>query len=113
MIGFDNIELSMELLNHRPEAIDQISSYLRGQKDVQSLSSFQSNGRSKGKQKEGVISCTFYAAPIERVPTVNPNILDPEEARRRMEETLRANAERPLYSGTAVSTQEPGREMHS
>ena len=30
-------------------------------------------------------------------------VLDPEEAKRRIEETLRANAERPLFSGTAVS----------
>ena len=29
-------------------------------------------------------------------------VLNPEEAKRRIEETLRANAERPLFSGTAV-----------
>ena len=36
-------------------------------------------------------------------PSFHLDQLDPAEARRRMEEALRANAERPLFTGTAVS----------
>lgn len=57
MIGLDNIELSMELLNHRQEAVQQISEYLHGSRHLaQSMppaQSVQVNGRSKGKQREG------------------------------------------------------------
>ncbi|KAI0660865.1 Sec63-domain-containing protein [Cubamyces menziesii] len=89
MIGFDNIELSMQLLAKRQDAVRELSDYLQGGQSNASRPSepVQTNGRSKGKQKEDT---SFHL-----------DQLDPAEARRRMEEALRANAERPLFTGTA------------
>ena len=55
MIGFDNIELSMQLLAKRQEAVRELSGYLQGGQLKASKPSepVQPNGRSKGKQKEG------------------------------------------------------------
>lgn len=54
-VGFDNIELSMELLEKRQEAVQQISAYLHGRMQSTQLpaQTIQANGRSKGKQREG------------------------------------------------------------
>lgn len=51
LVGFDNIDLSMQLLANRHEAAQQISVYLQGtpQDPAPSLV----NGRGKGKGKEG------------------------------------------------------------
>ncbi|KAL7282501.1 hypothetical protein ACG7TL_003972 [Trametes sanguinea] len=65
MIGFDNIELAMQLLAKRQEAVRELTTYLQGDASSQ----------------------------VDQ--------LDPAEARRRMEEALRANAERPLFTGIA------------
>ncbi|RPD67035.1 Sec63-domain-containing protein [Lentinus tigrinus ALCF2SS1-7] len=90
-IGFDNIELSMELLEKRQEAVEEISAYLhaseRSAQSTAPVHTVQVNGRNKGKQREAASS--------------GLDSLDPDEARRRMEEALRANAERPLFTGTA------------
>ncbi|KAI0774394.1 Sec63-domain-containing protein [Fomes fomentarius] len=89
LIGFDNIELSVQLLEKRKEAAEQISAYLHDRMKPSQLPLVaQVNGRGKGKQREVV------------------GVLDPEEARRRVEETLRANAERPLFTGIAHDTPE-------
>ncbi|KAI0335591.1 Sec63-domain-containing protein [Cubamyces sp. BRFM 1775] len=88
MIGFDNIELSMQLLANRQDAVRELSVYLQGGQSASRPSEPpQTNGRSKGKQRE---ETSFHL-----------DQLDPAEARRRMEEALRANAERPLFTGTA------------
>ncbi|KAH9850708.1 Sec63-domain-containing protein [Lenzites betulinus] len=87
MIGFDNIELSMQLLARRQDAVRALTVYLNGPSEPQPAVRQQPNGRGKGKQREASKS--------------HLDELDPAEARRRMEETLRANAERPLYTGTA------------
>ncbi|KAI0832546.1 Sec63-domain-containing protein [Trametes gibbosa] len=87
MIGFDNIELSMQLLSRRQDAVRALTVYLSGPSEPQPTARKQLNGRVKGKQREP--------------PTSHLDELDPAEARRRMEETLRANSERPLYTGTA------------
>ncbi|KAI1796263.1 Sec63-domain-containing protein [Ganoderma leucocontextum] len=90
MLGFDNIEVTMQLLENRQDATRELSLYLQdGQQDAQPA---PVNGRSKGKQRDGRDAFT--------------GILNPEEARRRMEDTFRANAERPLFTGTAHDTPE-------
>ncbi|KAI0638306.1 Sec63-domain-containing protein [Trametes polyzona] len=86
MIGFDNIELSMQLLARRQDAVRQLTAYLSGGPSQPRPARTQPNGRSKGKHRQA-------ASQLDE--------LDPAEARRRMEETLRANAERPLFTGTA------------
>ncbi len=59
-IGFDNIELSVELLDKRQEAVQQISEYLHGSKQyghsTPPVQSVQVNGRGKGKQREGALN---------------------------------------------------------
>ncbi|EIW61251.1 Sec63-domain-containing protein [Trametes versicolor FP-101664 SS1] len=89
MIGFDNIELSMQLLVNRKHAVRELNTFLSGgsSQPPPPPAREQHNGRSKGKQKQA--------------PSSQLDSLDPAEARRRMEETLRANADRPLYTGTA------------
>ncbi|KAI9056561.1 Sec63-domain-containing protein [Trametes sanguinea] len=88
MIGFDNIELAMQLLAKRQEAVRELSLYLQGGSSPSRPSERKpSTARTKGKQRDGATS--------------QVDQLDPAEARRRMEETLRANAERPLFTGTA------------
>ncbi|CDO68689.1 hypothetical protein BN946_scf184652.g16 [Trametes cinnabarina] len=88
LIGFDNIELSMQLLAKRHEAVRELTAYLQGGPTASRARDQQRpNGRGKGKQREGASS------QLQQ--------LDPTEARRRMEESLRANAERPLFTGTA------------
>ncbi|KAI0775993.1 Sec63-domain-containing protein [Trametes elegans] len=88
MIGFDNIELSMQLLAKRQDAVTALTNYMTGrEQESQPPQPVPTNGKSRGKQKE--------------VSTAQYDQLDPAEVRRRMEETLRANAERPLFTGTA------------
>ena len=51
LIGFDNIEISMGLLENRHEVAQQLSAYLQG--GTQSAEPMRLNGLSKGKQREG------------------------------------------------------------
>ena len=88
MVGYDNIDLSMELLADRREAVQQIAAYLQSPPEI--ISSAPVTVRGKGKGKD--------------VGTSGVEVLNSEDARRRMEETLRANAARPLFTGTAVRT---------
>ncbi|TBU58370.1 Sec63-domain-containing protein [Dichomitus squalens] len=90
MVGFDNIELSMELLENRHEVAQQLSEYLQG--GNQAAEPVRVSGYGEERKREELFTVT--------------GILDPGEARRRMEETLRANAERPLFSGTAHTAPE-------
>ncbi|KAI9000894.1 Sec63-domain-containing protein [Trametes punicea] len=92
MIGFDNIELSMHLIAKRGEAVKELTAYLQGVINAPrhpelEVEHKRVNGRGKGKRRED--------------PASQLDKLDPAEARRRMEEALRANAERPLFTGTA------------
>lgn len=108
MIGFDNIELSMQLLSNRKDAVRELNAFLSGgSSQAQPPAREQPNGRSKGKQKQGTLYSLFMPmsneALIHRSASSSQlDSLDPAEARKRMEETLRANADRPLYTGTAV-----------
>ncbi|KAH9943329.1 Sec63-domain-containing protein [Epithele typhae] len=86
LVGFDNIDLSSSLISSRKEAAQQISEYLHTPADAIPTGA-QVSGRRKGKHVEGNTSAI--------------QVLDPEEARRRMEDALRANAARPLFTGTA------------
>lgn len=57
IIGFDHMDLSMELLENRADARDQISAYLHGGIKVAESAPFPQvlhNGSSKGKQREGI-----------------------------------------------------------
>lgn len=51
MLGFDNIEISMQLLASRKDAVREFSSYLDGGRDE--LRPAAVNGRSKGNRGEG------------------------------------------------------------
>ena len=53
MVGFDNIDLSMELVAKRKQAVTEITAYLQGL--AESSPSARPNGRAKGKQKEGTL----------------------------------------------------------
>ncbi|GJE84444.1 Sec63 domain-containing protein [Phanerochaete sordida] len=77
-IGFEEIELAMEILEHRSSLSQEISQYLAAcsvPKDMNAASASVSNA--------------------------NANGFDEDSARARIEETLRANAARPLYTGVA------------
>ena len=114
MVGFDNIDLSMELVAKRKQAVTEITAYLQG--PAESSPSQRPNGRAKGKQKEGTLfPFIFDINEAELLPVTlefvisessGVQVLSPEDARRRMEETLRYNAARPLFTGTAVSSPE-------
>ncbi len=58
MIGFDNIELSMQLLANRKDAVRELTAFLSGDSSQpQPPARQQPNGRSKGKQREGTTYC--------------------------------------------------------
>ncbi|GBE79749.1 Putative helicase [Sparassis crispa] len=79
MVGFDNIELVMDILSNRPSAVKEVSNYLQG-----------------GQVNETSTEVHGRSAPVGLLGVS----LDPEDARRRMELKLRANASRPLFTGT-------------
>ncbi|TFY57142.1 hypothetical protein EVJ58_g7210 [Rhodofomes roseus] len=81
IIGFDDIELVMKILADRATTARAVEDYLRGTENSQSI--YSRNSPQIGNQSHA------------------PSSIDPEAARRRMEETLRANAARPLFTGTA------------
>ncbi|KAF8558857.1 Sec63-domain-containing protein [Imleria badia] len=74
LVGFDHIELVMDLLGSRRSAAKDLSRYLDSKKETLSV---------------GI-----------------PVSLAPEDARRRVEETLKANSARPLFTGTAQAAPE-------
>lgn len=56
MIGFDNIELSMQLLANRKDAVRELKVFLSGgSSQPQPPPREHPNGRSKGKQKQSTI----------------------------------------------------------
>lgn len=63
-------------------------------------------GKQLGDQSEVTASYCF-CTELDDGLVYDTSSLDPEAARRRMEETLRSNAARPLYTGTAVSMSAP------
>ena len=109
MLGFDNIEVSMQLLEDRQNAVQELSLYLNGSQQYDQPTPVYGIGR--GKQRAGrVLRRMATYMSIESLHSLRTTdasslsqILNPDEARRRMEETFRANAERPLFTGTAVS----------
>ncbi|KAI0082569.1 Sec63-domain-containing protein [Panus rudis PR-1116 ss-1] len=82
-IGFDEIELVMEILANRQQVAKEVSEYLASGKEAGSTSQVQ-DGRARAVDAS----------------------LDPESVRRRQEEALRANANRPLWTGTAEQAPE-------
>ncbi|KDQ64891.1 hypothetical protein JAAARDRAFT_241300 [Jaapia argillacea MUCL 33604] len=104
IIGFEDIELVMDILTNREWLASQAREIIRAQPlahcslPFNQLSSSQAhdeiepamtNGKGKHKQKaHGAAKKDFS--------------LSPEAVRMRVEEQLRANAERPLYTGVAV-----------
>ncbi|KAH9940596.1 Sec63-domain-containing protein [Amylocystis lapponica] len=84
-IGFDNIELVMDILANRDVAVQEVSEYIR---QTQANGPPKSVGVDQDRQRRTTA------------------VVDPENARKRMEETLRSNAARPLYTGTAQAAPE-------
>ncbi|KAH7887857.1 Sec63-domain-containing protein [Phlebopus sp. FC_14] len=82
LVGFDDLELSAKLLESRASAAKQLSHYLH------------SGGRSNRNGELSWSSAKTYVS------------LASEDARRRVRETLRANANRPLFTGTAQEAAE-------
>lgn len=85
-IGFDNIELATDILVNRRQIVRELESVVKNR--ATSRPAVIGNSRASGSQGVGDIG------------------LDPEQARRRIEETLRANASRPLFTGTADNAPE-------
>ncbi|KAF9247180.1 Sec63-domain-containing protein [Melanogaster broomeanus] len=82
LVGFDNIELVMELLESRSSAAKELSHYLYSRK--------HQNTTGASSQLSTGVSVS----------------LAPEDARRRIEETLKANSARPLFTGVAQDAPE-------
>ncbi|OJT11665.1 hypothetical protein TRAPUB_11807 [Trametes pubescens] len=71
MIGFDNIELSMQLLANRKDAVRELTAFLSGDSSQpQPPARQQPNGRSKGKQREVLRVLDQF-----RIRDANPNNL--------------------------------------
>ena len=70
MIGFDNIELSMQLLAKRQDAVTALTNYTTGRgQESQPPQPRPSNGKSKGKQTEGL---QFPAAGCSHLQNLQP-----------------------------------------
>ncbi|KAL4075962.1 hypothetical protein J3A83DRAFT_4370173 [Scleroderma citrinum] len=80
LVGLDNIELGMELVQSRTSASQQLIGYLHS---------------------EGSGSAYY---PPKQSPGNDSTILSPEKARLRIEETLKTNASRPLFTGISRVT---------
>ncbi|KAH7916335.1 Sec63-domain-containing protein [Hygrophoropsis aurantiaca] len=82
IIGFDDIELVMQLLDQRPSIVKELSTY------VESSTPLHPSRKPAKSEDDQILN------------------LVPQEARRRIEETLRENAARPLFSGIAQAAPE-------
>ncbi|KAJ3550589.1 hypothetical protein NM688_g5040 [Phlebia brevispora] len=80
LLGFEELELVTEVLGSRSKVAKELASYLHSSANEPIASS---------------------SAVVKRVDGNKANSLDSEAARLRMEESLRANANRPLFTGTA------------
>ena len=82
LLGFDQLEFVSEILSNRSQF-------------------FGGPGTAKGNEIGN--SCSVATKGIAHLIVLDPRSLAPDQARRRMEEQLQANAARPLFTGTAVS----------
>ena len=94
LLGFDELELVSEILSNRSQLFDQPRVV-----NEQTLTPFPSKG--KGTEIGKLCSVATKEAAHAIVP--DSRGLASDQARRRMEEQLQANASRPLFTGTAVS----------
>jgi len=92
LLGFDELELVSEILSNRSQFFKELRVI-----NEPTPTPLLSNGREIGKLR----SVTTKEAAHVIFP--DPRSLAPDQARRRMEEQLQANAARPLFTGTAVS----------
>lgn len=81
LVGFDDIDLVVKILNNRHAFVQELQDYLHGQNEP-------IHG---GSNPQCIISSTG----------IRPNDLFAESARLRTEKTLRDNATRPLFTGIA------------
>lgn len=127
MVGYDHIELVMEMLEKRSLVASEVCLNSRGRRsENHNYNSFHSwlpafagilqsslpcihkhmgAGWYSIKSVSLAIIQLTQAHELLRSATEDSNVpmsLAPEEARRRMEEQFRANAERPLFTGNAV-----------
>ena len=94
LLGFDELELVSEILSNRSQLFDE-------PRVVNEQTPTPFTSKSKGAE----IGKLYSAATNEAVHAIvpDPRSLAPDQARRRVEEQLQANASRPLFTGTAVS----------
>ncbi|KII95222.1 hypothetical protein PLICRDRAFT_661155 [Plicaturopsis crispa FD-325 SS-3] len=79
LIGFEDIELVMQILNNRTSVAQELANLSAGEGRA-----LPNGGQSKHNEAQE-----------------DPTSLAPKDARRRLEKTLRENAARPLFTGTA------------
>lgn len=93
LIGFDELDLVSDILNNRGQFFEEPRIINEAR-----LTPLPSKGKGKeiGRSSQVSAESAHSIAPDTRS-------LAPDQARRRMEEQLQANASRPLYTGVAVS----------
>lgn len=90
LLGFDELELVSDILSNRSQFLEE-----PGATDEPLPS--KRKGREAGNQFPSLTEEVLH------VIVSDSRSLAPDQARRRMEEQLQANASRPLFTGTAVS----------
>lgn len=94
LLGFDELDLVSDILSNRGQFFEELSVI-----DEPTLAPLPQKG--KGKEIGG-LSLVAIGEVIHAIVS-DPRSLAPDQARRRIEEQLQANASRPLFTGTAVS----------
>jgi hypothetical protein len=112
LVGFEDIELVAELLTSRSYFVDAVSVAINfiafdhshclvvwvGTNDGGTFNRY--GGENAGNRQSVLLNITYSSLTWASAAI---NSLAPQDVRRRMEETLRANASRPLFTGIAVS----------
>lgn len=112
LVGFEDIELVAELLTSRSYFVDAVSVAINlialdhsrnlvvwiGTNDGGTSNRY---GGENASYRQSVLSNITYSSLTWASAAIDS--IAPQDVRRRMEETLRANASRPLFTGIAVS----------
>ena len=94
LLGFDELELVSDILSNRSQFFEE-----PGVINEPTLTLFPQKGKGKGIGNLPSVAAEEHAHGI----VSDPRSLASDQARRRMEEQLQANASRPLFTGVAVS----------
>ena len=92
LLGFDELELATEILSNRSQFFEEMRVINEPTPTYLLL-----KGGEIGKPRPVATEEAAHAIVSD------PRSLAPDQVRRRMEEQLKANAARPLFTGTAVS----------